>query len=158
MMRRNRNLLVIEQFLVKFLPVTQTAIHYLHVHGATQLDHTLCQVSNAHGISHVKDEDFAALAHRTRFKHQLTGLGNKHEITDNVGMCNRNRSTRLYLTSENRNDRTIRTQHVAKTCSNKLCDTLYLSSLDGTIEALHIDFTNTLGATHHVGRIDSLVR
>ena len=42
-----------------------------------------------------------------------------HEIADDIGMCNRNRTTFGNLLFKNRDDRTVAAQNIAETHSNK---------------------------------------
>ena len=72
-------------------------------------------------------------------------------------MGNCDRPAILDLPLENGNHRTVGTQHVTETGRDKLGVTVDLSLDLGLVETLDIDLTNPLGATHDVGRVDSLV-
>ena len=108
--------------------------------------------------SYVEYIDFTTITHRAGFQYQLTSLGDEHEIADDIGVSHRNRTAIFDLLLEERNDRTIAAQYITETGGDKLCNPLHFSFLDGLIEALHVDFTDTLRASHHIGRINGLVR
>ena len=125
---------------------------------ATQLNHSLSQIRDAYRITHIEDIDFTTITHRTRFQNQFTSFWNKHEITDYIRMRYRDGTTVLDLLTENRNDRTIAAQHITEAGCHKLSNTLHFARLDGLIQTLHINFTYTLAASHHIGRVHRFVR
>ena len=146
----------IEHLLIELLSGTQTCELNLHILGTRQFNHTLSQICNSHGFTHIKHEYLTAITLRTSFKHQLTSLRYQHKEAYDSLVCHRHRTTILNLFAEQRDDGTITTQHIAKTSGDKLClgSTLLLQV---QIQCLYIDFANTLRATHHVGRIHSLI-
>ena len=151
------NLFVVQHLLVELLTITQTRIFNLHVHGATQSDHALGQIGNLHRLTHIEDEDLSSLTHRTGLQHQLTGLGDEHEVAEDIRMRHGNRTTLSDLLTEQWNHRAIRAQHVSEAGGNKLRLTLDLSILDSLIETLHVDFADTLRATHYIGGVHRLI-
>ncbi|EJX09499.1 hypothetical protein EVA_02391 [gut metagenome] len=157
MMRCLRVLLGREQLFVQLLTVAQAAELDFDVFSPRQLDHALRQVHNLHRLPHVEDEDFAALAHGSRFEHQTASLGDEHEVADDVGMRHRNRTALLDLFLEDGNHRTVRAQHVAETRGDELRHALHLARHDGVVQALAIDLADTLRAAHHVRGIHRLV-
>ena len=124
----------------------------------TQFDHSLCQVCDTNRLAHVEDIDLTPITHGTRLQHQLTSLRNQHKVTDNVRMRYGDRTTVPDLLAENRDDRTVATQYITKTGSHKLRYPLHFPCLDSLIQTLHIDFTDTLATSHHIGRVHRLVR
>ena len=66
-------------------------------------------------------------------------------------MRDRHGTARFDLLFEQRNDGTVRSQHIAETHGNKFC--VFALTADG----LHDHLAQTLGGAHNVGRIDSLV-
>ena len=157
MERRQGVLVLVENFLVKFLTLTQTSILNLYVLGSTKQNHTLGKVGNANRLTHIKYEYLATLALSASLENQLTCLRNKHEETYNFRMSYGKRSTCCKLLAEQRNDRTVRTKHVTKTCCNKLGNTLNLAILNSLVETLHVNLANTLRASHNIGWVDSLI-
>ena len=77
-------------------------------------------------------------------EHQFAGLGYEHEVTYDFGVRHRERSAGSQLLAEEGNDRTIRAEHIAKACGDKLSDTLYFAVFDGLVKALHVYFANAL--------------
>ena len=73
-------------------------------------------------------------------------------------MRHRYRSAPLDLFLKQRNNRTVRAQHITETRSDKLSDSLHFAILLRLIQTLHINFADTLGAPHHIGGIHRLVR
>ena len=82
--------------------------------------HTLSKVGNSDRFTHIEDKYFAAMSHCSCLKNELASLWNEHEETYDVRMCHRNRTALLYLFLENRNDRTVRAQHIAKAGGDEL--------------------------------------
>ena len=68
-----------------------------------------------------------------------------------------NRATFGYLFPEERNHGTVRAQNISETGSNELSHALDLTLDYGLVQALAIDFANTLAASHHIGRVHRLV-
>src|SRR5690606_20144619 len=96
-------------------------------------------------------------AHRTGLKHQLTRLGDGHEETRDFRVCYGDRTTLLNLLLEHRNYRAVGTQHISKTGGDKTG--LEFTQLRQRVaQRLYIDLCNTLGATHDVRGVDSLIR
>ena len=73
-------------------------------------------------------------------------------------MRHRYRSALLDLFLKQRNNRTVRAQHITETRSDKLSDSLHFAILLRLIQTLHINFADTLGAPHHIGGIHRLIR
>ena len=126
--------------------------------SSRELDHACCQVGNAHGLTHVEDENLAAMALRASLQYQLAGFRNQHEVANDIGVCHRYRSSVLDLLLEQGNDAAVRSQHIAEACRDKLRRVLRLAvRLDGTVQALHVDFADALRAAHDVRGVHRLV-
>ena len=78
---------VVQDFLVEFFSVAQAGVLYFAVLCSAKVDHALCEVCNADGLSHVEDEDFSAFAHCSCFEHKFACFWYEHEIANDVGMC-----------------------------------------------------------------------
>ena len=141
---------LIQHLLVEFLTWTQSRKLNLYVLGPRQVNHTLGQVSNLHRFTHVEDENLTAMALGTSLQHQFTSLWYQHEESDDIRMSHGQRTSILNLFTEQRNHRTIRTQHITESRGHKLG--LYL-----LVQRLHIDLTDTLRTAHHIGGVHSLV-
>ena len=148
---------VVEHLLVEFLAVAQTRVFDLDVFGSREFYHALSQVGDADRIAHVEDEDLAAMAHRASLQHQAAGLGDEHEVADDVLVGDGDGASLLDLLFEERDDRSVGAEHVAEAGGDKLRHALYLAVLDGLVERLAIDLADALAATHDVGGIDGLV-
>jgi len=72
-------------------------------------------------------------------------------------MSHRHRTSVLYLFFKMRYDRTVTTQHITETGGYKTGISLYFPFFNSISQTLHIDFSQTLGSSHHIGRIDCLV-
>ena len=131
--RRQCTLFVVEHFFVKFLTSTQPRVLYLDVLSPRKAYHTLSQVGYSHGFAHIEDENLAAVALRSRFQHQLTGLGYEHEETNDVGVGNGYGASGLNLPLEKRDNRAVRAQHIAKARGNKLRIAVHLALFLGLI-------------------------
>ncbi len=67
----------------------------------------MSKVNNLDWFPHVKDEDFTSMSHGASFEHESAGLGDEHEVTDDVGMSDLDWSAFLDLLAEDRDDGTI---------------------------------------------------
>ena len=151
------SLLVAQDLLVEFLAGPESGVFDFDIFSAAQSNHLLGQVGNLHWTSHIEDENLAALTLGASLKNKLAGLGNEHEIAYDVGMGHRDRASKANLLLEEGNDGAIGVEHIAEPCRNELGDTLHLPIFDGIVKALHVNLADALGATHHIGGIDSLV-
>ncbi len=117
---RTRLLGIVEDLLVELLAIAESGELDLDITRSGKIDHTLCKVGNANGLAHIEDEDLASLAHGTGFEHQLAGLGDEHEVADDIGVRDGDRTATTNLLAEDRDDRTIAAQDVAKTGGDEL--------------------------------------
>ncbi len=72
-------------------------------------------------------------------------------------MGNCDRTTILYLFPKTGDDRTVTAQYITKTGSDEFGVAFHLSLTDGTAQTLHIDFSQTFGASHYIGRIHGFI-
>ena len=72
-------------------------------------------------------------------------------------MCHCDRSACTYLLLEDRDNTAVGTEDVTESCGDKLGYALYLAFSDGLVQALAIDFADSLAAAHDIGRIHGLV-
>ena len=84
-----------------------------------KFNHLTGQINNFDAFAHIKNEYFTAISQRSRLQNELTRLGYSHKKTSYFRMSNRYRTTRLNLFLETRDHRTIRSQNIPKTSSNK---------------------------------------
>ena len=61
------------------------------------------------------------------------------------------------LLTETRDDGAVGAEDVAETGGHELGSALLLDGFDGKAEGLDVDFRQTFGATHDIGRVDCLV-
>lgn len=149
-----------EQLFVELLTRTQTGILDLDVDIGSesgQIDHPAGQVGDLDGGAHIKNEDFIALPHHGGFEHEAAGFGNGHEIADDVGMGDGERTALLQLLAETGDDAAVAAEHITETGGDELGLSGNLALADAHAEGLHVDLGQTLGSTHDVGGVDSLV-
>ena len=116
-------LLVVEQLFIEFFARTEPGFHYLDVLARAESGecyHFNCQVVDFHRFSHVEHIDFAAVAHAAGFEHQRASLVDGHKVANDVLVGDCYRTTLLNLTAEDRDYRTVRTEHVAKSGGDEL--------------------------------------
>ncbi len=149
----------IQQLFIKFFAGAQSCVGYRYVDFGTvarQAYHFARQIGYLHRASHVENEYLAALAHRACFQYQLAGFGNGHKVANDVGVRYRYWTALLYLVAKQRNYRTVRAKHIAKTRGDEFCGVrvVHHTFLE---ERLHIDFGHTLRCAHHIGGVHRLV-
>ena len=99
-----------QQFFIELFARTETGIFDLDILArdkACQFDHAACQIGDLHRGSHIEDEDFVSFAHKGGFQNQAAGFGDRHEIADDVGMGDGQRTAFCQLFAETRNDGTV---------------------------------------------------
>ena len=72
-------------------------------------------------------------------------------------MCHGDRSACAYLLLEDRNHTAVGAEDVAESCGDELGYALHLAFSDGLVQALAIDFADSLAAAHDIGRVNGLV-
>ena len=160
MVCRKGVLVVGEDFFVEFFSRAEAAVFDLDVFVrgvACELDHSSCEVVDLDGLAHVEDEDLVACGHCSGFHHKAAGLRDGHEKAGDLRMSHCHRASLGDLLAEARDHRAIRAEDVAEAGCDELCAAVHLALLESESERLDIDFSQTLGATHDVGRVDCLV-
>ena len=170
---------LVEHFLVELLARTQTGKLDLHILRTGEFDHTFGKVGNLHRFTHIEDEDLTAVALGTGLEDEFTGLGNQHEETHDTLVGDGHRTAILDLLTEEGDDGTVAAEDIAETGGHKLGTggrashlrdgdkallvaelvqmTDDLLFLDGLVEALDINLTDTLRTSHHIGWIHGLI-
>ena len=143
-LRRDSVLLCRKQLLIELFAVAKSSELNLNILGSRERNHSSCQVNNLHRLAHIEHKYLASLAHCACLKHQLTSLRDEHEVAYYVGMGHSNGSTLAYKFLEYRYNRTVRTEHIAKTGCNKLCHTLHSTINNSLIERLAVNLADTL--------------
>lgn len=149
--------LVVENLLVEFLSVTEAGEDDFNVACSTQAYHASGKVSYFDRFAHVKDVDFATVAHSTGLDDELTGLGDEHEVAYDVGVGDGDGLMATYLFLEDGDYRAVGAQHVAKTRGDKLSRSGGGIFFEHAVEALDIYFTDALRAAHDIGGVDGFV-
>ena len=72
-------------------------------------------------------------------------------------MSHRHRPAFLNLLTEQRNNRSVRSQHIAEAGRHELRLTLFCSVLDRMVQALYVDFADALRTAHDIRRVHGLV-
>ena len=179
-----------ELLLVELLARTKARVFNLDIDirfETGEADQVAREGVNLDRAAHVKDEDLAAAGVGARQKHEADSLGNRHEIADDVGVGNRDRTSLLDLLLEDRDDTAVGAEDVAETNGHKLGlnvaeefgvghqvklllaaaslrivgkelrDLRCLALLDLRVKTLDDHLAQTLRSAHDVGGIDRLV-
>ena len=158
---------VVEDFLVEFLALTETGELYLDVGGVAEGYHTLGEIDDLDGLAHIEDEDLSAVAHGACLKDELAGLGDEHEVADDIGMGDGDGAAFLDLLTEQGDDGAIGAEDIAEAGGDELGDGRAAIDLgkggvgsalcNGFVEGLAVDLADTLGAAHDIGGVDGFV-
>lgn len=127
-----------KELLEEFLTIAKAGELYLYVLSSREGYHALGKIDNLDGFAHVEDEDLASLAHGACFKYKAASLWDEHEVADDVGMGNFDRTAILDLLAEDRNNASVAAEDVAETSGDELGGLLMV------VESLTVDFTDTL--------------
>ena len=156
-----------KEFFEEFLAIAKSRELYLHTFGSREGYHAFSKIDNLDGFSHVEDVNLSTIAHGTCFEHKAASLGDEHEVADNVGMGDLDRTALLDLLLEDWYHATVTAKDVAETSSDelglwvlnvlKVRVVLKGSVGNGSIKSLTVDLADALGAAHYVGWIDGFV-
>ena len=138
-----------EQLLVELLTGPEAGDDHLASPVPVVLDELLGKVVDLHRTAHIEDHHLATLGHGRGLEHKAYGLGDGHEVADDLLVRHRNRHTRLDLLHEEGKHASPAAEHVAEAHR----DHLGLRARHRAREELH----HPLGRPHHVGRVDRLV-
>ena len=175
-----------ELFLIQLLARAQAGVLDLDIavrRVSGQADQVSGQRVDLDRLTHVEHEDLAAVCVSARLKHQADRLRDRHKIADDIGMGDRYRAALRDLLLEERDDRTVAAQHVAKAHRDEfglraaqrmklalLVDHLLrpvgeqlrnlggLALLDLVVKGLNDHLAQALGRAHDIGRIDRFIR
>jgi hypothetical protein len=89
-----------DEVLVQLLPLAQPREHDLDVVPAAHLDEMPGDVVDAHGLTHVQNQDLARSPDGAGLNHQLAGLGDGHEVSGRVLVRDGDRAATAYLLGE----------------------------------------------------------
>ena len=109
-----------KEFLEEFLAIAKTGEFYLHILGSREGYHAFGKIDYLDGFAHVEDEDLASLTHSTGFEHKTTSLWDEHEVADNVGMGDLDRTALLDLLLEDWYHATVTAKDITKASGNEL--------------------------------------
>ena len=147
-------LLVHQQLLKELFARTQTREHDRHIlvgDLAVHADQVFGEGRDLDRRAHVEHKDLAALCHGAGFEHQRDRLGDRHKVTDDVGMRDRDGCAALDLAAEERDHRAVGAEHIAEARGDKL-------GVVGVLRLVLDDhLAGALGGAHDVGGIDRLV-
>ena len=129
------------------------------------MNQLLGQLGNLHRLPHIQHEHITTLPHGTSLDHQLSGLGNGHEVAGDLRVGHSHRPTVANLLVEARNHRARGAQHITETHHGeaRLVDVMYrvISAKkyrrSFTTQRLQNHLCHTLGTAHHIGGPHSLV-
>ena len=150
---------------------------------AGEADHVAGQGIDLHRAAHIKDEDLAPVGIGAGQHHEAHGLGDGHEIADDIRMGDRDGTALFDLPPENRNDGTVGAQDVAKADGDELglhaakdlaasvaVGVLFpdvgeelrkirgATGLDFCVEGLDDHLADSLGSPHDVRGVHGLIR
>ena len=174
-----------ELLFIELLAGAEAGIDDFNIHirlEAGKADHVAGQGIDLHRGAHVQDEDLAPVGIGAGQHHEAHGLGDGHEVADDIRVGDRDRAALLNLLPEDGNDGTVGAQDVAETDGDELgfyvaedlpravliraCLTQMgkqlrnlggASGLDLGVEGLDHHLTEALGSAHDVGGVHGLV-
>ena len=122
-----------EHLFIEFLAGTQAGVLDLNILRTAEEDHALGEVGNLHGLTHVEDENLTTVAHGASLEDELAGLGDEHEVTDDLWIGDGDGTALFNLTFEEWDNGAVGTEDVAKAGGDKLAGspTLTLPSREG---------------------------
>lgn len=147
-------LLVHEELLEKLLTGAQARVldHDVNIRRvAGEADQVARHVVDAHRIAHIEDEDLSAAGVVGCLQHEGYGLGDCHEVADDILVGDGHRASGCDLLLEERNHTAVAPENVSETDRNKI--------RPGVLAVHHLNdhLAETLGRAHDVGRVDCLV-
>ena len=174
-----------ELLFIELLARAETGIDNLNIHTGLQAgeaDHIAGQGVDLHRGAHVQDKDLAPVCISAGQHHEAHGLGDGHEIADDIRVGDRDWAALLNLLPENGNDRTVGAQDVAESHGHELgfdaaenlsravlicarfaqmCKQLRdfggAAGLDLGVEGLDDHLAESLAGAHDVGGVHGLV-
>ena len=174
-----------ELLFIELLARAEAGILNLDVHIRLQTgeaNHVAGQGVDLHRASHIEDEDLAPMGIGARQHHEAHSLGDGHEIADDIRVRYRDGAALFNLLPENRNNRTVGAQDVAKAHGDELglhaaedfaaavrVGVLFpdvgkelrevggLAGLDLGVEGLDDHLADALAGAHDVGGVHGLV-
>ncbi len=142
-----------EHFLIKLLAGSQSGECNINVavrHIARQPDHILREIEDLHGLAHVEHEDLAALRIRAGLQHERNGLGDRHEISDDIGMSDRDGSALRDLLLKKRDNAAVAAEHIAEANGHEL-------GLRAIVVGLNDHLAHALRRAHDVRGVDRFI-
>ena len=174
-----------ELFLIELLAGAEAGILDLDIHirlEAGEADHVAGQGVDLHRRPHVEDENLTPVGIGAGQHHEAHGLGDGHEVTDDIRVGDRDGAALLDLLPEDGNDGTVAAQdvpeshcdelgfHIAedlpravliRACLTQMGKQLRnlggASGLDLGVKGLDHHLTEALTGAHDVGRVHGLV-
>ncbi len=153
---RNRGLESGDLLLGELLARPKTGEDDLHIlarHPAGEADQLLGQVEDPHRLTHLQHGDGArGLRQRPRLKHQLSRLGDGHEVALHLRVGDGDGAARGELPLEQRDDAPLRGQHIAEAHGPEVGA--------GSVQVRQAEddpLGDPLGRAHHARRLDRLV-
>ena len=147
-------LFVHEELLVELLARAETHVLDLDVDirgQSGESDQVPGHVVDLHRLSHVEDEDLAALRVVRRLEHQGDGLRDGHEVADDALVGDGHRTALRDLLLEERDDRAVGAEDVTEADRDEVgLRVLPVHHLDDHL-------TDTLRGTHDVRRVHGLI-
>lgn len=144
-----------EKLLVELLAWAETYVLDLDVYirgQSGESDEVPGHVVDLHRLTHVEDEDLAALRVVRRLEHQGDSLRDGHEVADDPLVGDGHRTTLRDLLLEERDDRAVGAEDVTEADR----DEVGLRVLP--VHHLYDHLTDTLRGTHDVRRVHGLIR
>src|SRR5690606_36892800 len=111
-----------EEFFEEFFAVAEAGeddVDVLAGFESGEKNHLLREVEYADGLSHVEEEDLAAVAHDRGFEDELTRLGNGHKVARDFRMGDGNWTALIDLFLKNGDNGSVGAQDVSEACSNE---------------------------------------
>ena len=145
----NSLVLVGKQLLIELLTGSEARDGHLAATVAIVLDQLLGKVIDPHRLAHVQDHDLPALGHGGGLEDEAYGLGDGHEVPDDILVGHRYRYAGLDLVHEEREHAPAASDDIAE------ADTDHLGHVVGKHARDLLD--HALGGAHDVGWVHRLV-
>ena len=116
-------------------------------------DQVLRHIQDPDRTAHIEDEDLPPISHGARLEDQLAGLGNRHEIADDIRVGHGHRAALFDLFFEQRHH----APHASHDVAEADRDILGPGKIAGILP-LGQEFRRPLAGAHDVGRPDRFVR
>ena len=142
-----------QKFFIQLLTRTKSCVFDLDIFSdfvSGQADQILRKIGNFDRLSHIKHKDLPAFCVSSGLQYKRYRFRNRHKVTYDIRMCNRNRSSGCNLLFEQRNHTSVASKYVSKSYRYEFC-------IIFIVHCLYDHLTDTFRRTHDTCRIHRFV-